>query len=166
MTSLGGAGGGQILTAVTDPVSCNVKTQRENEISAERSWLVQTGERRARHTYWRSSGQPVISSWESWQGSKEFYHSGEFGLFPGSPHLHCYQPGPHHCPPALPPLPSCSPPRPPPPPPPPPRSSRRSSSPPAEPGTGRLSSSSPAAAPSPWQPAVVTGFIKSAGRTS
>ena len=28
MTSLGGAGGGQILTAVTDPVSCNVKTER------------------------------------------------------------------------------------------------------------------------------------------
>ena len=27
MTSLGGAGGGQILTAVTDPVSCNVKTE-------------------------------------------------------------------------------------------------------------------------------------------
>merc|ERR1719204_2769719 len=27
MTSFGGAGGGQILTAVTDPVSCNVKTE-------------------------------------------------------------------------------------------------------------------------------------------
>ena len=27
MTSLGGAGGGQILTAVTEPVSCNGKTE-------------------------------------------------------------------------------------------------------------------------------------------
>ena len=45
MTSLGGAGGGQILTAVTDPVSCNVKTQREKEISGEKKLLMERGVR-------------------------------------------------------------------------------------------------------------------------
>ena len=40
MTSLGGAGGGQILTAVTDPVSCNVKTQREKEIEGREEVVV------------------------------------------------------------------------------------------------------------------------------